>query len=97
VHESGISPILNVLHLTHGGDANVIGSCQTQQHPQPRQASSSPFLGVAPIIIGDVMAALQRLSDEGVALLSVEQNMHRAIELVARAWNDPVHEQEIGS
>jgi ABC-type branched-subunit amino acid transport system ATPase component len=57
---------------------------------------------VAPIIIEDViidevMAALQRLSDEGVTLLLVEQNMHRAMELVARAWKRPLHEQEIGS
>jgi hypothetical protein len=49
---------------------------------------------VAPIIIEDVIidevtAALQRLSDEGVTLLLVEQNMHRAMELVARAWKRP--------
>ena len=49
------------------------------------------------VIIDEVMAALQRLSDEGVTLLLVEQNMHRAMELVARAWKRPLHEQEIGS
>jgi branched-chain amino acid transport system ATP-binding protein len=31
-----------------------------------------PFLGVAPIIIEEVMGALQRLSDDGVTLLLVE-------------------------
>ncbi len=41
-----------------------------------------PFLGVAPIIIGEVMAALSRLSDEGVTLLLVEQNIHRAMDFV---------------
>ena len=45
-----------------------------------------PFLGVAPIIIEEVMAALQRLSDEGVTLLLVEQNIHRAMDFVARAY-----------
>ena len=45
-----------------------------------------PFLGVAPIIIEEVMGALQRLSDEGVTLLLVEQNMHRAMDFVARAY-----------
>jgi branched-chain amino acid transport system ATP-binding protein len=45
-----------------------------------------PFLGVAPIIIEEVMAALQRLSDEGVTLLMVEQNIHRAMDFVARAY-----------
>jgi branched-chain amino acid transport system ATP-binding protein len=45
-----------------------------------------PFLGVAPIIIEEVMRALQRLSDEGVTLLLVEQNVHRAMDFVARAY-----------
>jgi len=45
-----------------------------------------PFLGVAPIIIEEVIAALQRLSDEGVTLLLVEQNIHRAMDFVARAY-----------
>jgi branched-chain amino acid transport system ATP-binding protein len=45
-----------------------------------------PFLGVAPIIIEEVIAALRRLSDEGVTLLLVEQNIHRAMDFVARAY-----------
>jgi branched-chain amino acid transport system ATP-binding protein len=45
-----------------------------------------PFLGVAPIIIEEVMGALQRLSDEGVTLLLIEQNVHRAMDFVARAY-----------
>jgi branched-chain amino acid transport system ATP-binding protein len=45
-----------------------------------------PFLGVAPIIIEEVMRALQRLSDDGVTLLLVEQNVHRAMDFVARAY-----------
>ena len=45
-----------------------------------------PFLGVAPILIEEVMGALQRLSDEGVTLLLVEQNVHRAMDFVARAY-----------
>jgi branched-chain amino acid transport system ATP-binding protein len=45
-----------------------------------------PFLGVAPIIVGEVMAALSLLSDEGVTLLLVEQNIHRAMDFVTRAY-----------
>ena len=45
-----------------------------------------PFLGVAPIIIEEVMGALQRLSDDGVTLLLVEQNVHRAMDFVSRAY-----------
>jgi branched-chain amino acid transport system ATP-binding protein len=45
-----------------------------------------PFLGVAPIIIDEVMAALARLSDDGVTLLLVEQNIRRAMDFVIRAY-----------
>jgi branched-chain amino acid transport system ATP-binding protein len=45
-----------------------------------------PFLGVAPIIIEEVIGALHRLSQEGVTLLLVEQNIHRAMDFVARAY-----------
>lgn len=45
-----------------------------------------PFLGVAPIIIDEVMAALGRLSDEGVTVLLVEQNIRRAMDFVVRAY-----------
>jgi branched-chain amino acid transport system ATP-binding protein len=45
-----------------------------------------PFLGVAPIIVDEVTAALRRLSDEGLTLLLVEQNVHRAMDFVARAY-----------
>jgi branched-chain amino acid transport system ATP-binding protein len=45
-----------------------------------------PFLGVAPIIVEEVIGALQRLSGEGVTLLLVEQNIHRAMDFAARAY-----------
>ena len=45
-----------------------------------------PFLGVAPIIIDEVIGALRVLSDEGVTLLLVEQNIHRAMDFAARAY-----------
>lgn len=45
-----------------------------------------PFLGVAPVIIEEVMEALRKLSDEGVTVLLVEQNIHRAMEFVRRAY-----------
>jgi len=45
-----------------------------------------PFLGVAPIVIEEVMSALRRLSEDGVTLLLVEQNVHRAMDFVSRAY-----------
>ena len=45
-----------------------------------------PFLGVAPVIIEEVMAALRRLASEGTTFLLVEQNIHRALDFVDRAY-----------
>jgi branched-chain amino acid transport system ATP-binding protein len=45
-----------------------------------------PFLGVAPIVIQEVIVVLERLSREGLTLLLVEQNIHRAMDFVERAY-----------
>ena len=45
-----------------------------------------PFLGVAPVIIEEVMAVLRRLAAEGTTFLLVEQNIHRALDFVDRAY-----------
>ena len=44
-----------------------------------------PFLGVAPILVDEVMAVLRRLSGESVTFLLVEQNIHRALDFVQHA------------
>jgi len=45
-----------------------------------------PFLGVAPLVIQDVMAALGKVAATGVTILLVEQNIHRALDFVDRAY-----------
>ncbi|MEP9349472.1 ABC transporter ATP-binding protein [Xanthobacter sp. KR7-225] len=45
-----------------------------------------PFLGVAPLVIEDVMNALRRVAASGVTILLIEQNIHRALDFVDRAY-----------
>jgi branched-chain amino acid transport system ATP-binding protein len=45
-----------------------------------------PFLGVAPVVVEQVMTALREISELGVTILLVEQNIHRALEFVQRAY-----------
>jgi branched-chain amino acid transport system ATP-binding protein len=45
-----------------------------------------PFLGVAPLVVQDVTQALRCVSAEGVTILLVEQNIHRALDFVERAY-----------
>jgi branched-chain amino acid transport system ATP-binding protein len=45
-----------------------------------------PFIGVAPIIVGEVMRALGEIAAQGVTIVLVEQNIHRALDFVERAY-----------
>ena len=45
-----------------------------------------PFIGVAPLIIKDVMQALAQIAADGITIVLVEQNIHRALEFVERAY-----------
>jgi branched-chain amino acid transport system ATP-binding protein len=45
-----------------------------------------PSLGLAPILVDQIFDLLARLRDQGTTILLVEQNVHRALELAARAY-----------
>jgi branched-chain amino acid transport system ATP-binding protein len=45
-----------------------------------------PFLGMAPILVEQVMDALERICASAVTIVLVEQNIHRALEFVQRAY-----------
>ena len=45
-----------------------------------------PFLGAPPILVDEVMEALRQISAEGVIMLLVEQNIHRALDFVEHAY-----------
>ena len=45
-----------------------------------------PFLGVAPLLVQEVIEALTRIAEKDVTILLVEQNIHRALDFVERAY-----------
>jgi branched-chain amino acid transport system ATP-binding protein len=45
-----------------------------------------PSLGLAPLIVERVLESVLALRDEGVTVVLVEQNAHRAIELADRTY-----------
>jgi len=45
-----------------------------------------PFIGVAPKLVIEIMQALREINQGGVSMILVEQNVHRALEFVTRAY-----------
>ena len=45
-----------------------------------------PSLGLAPIIVDQIFDLLAGLREDGVTILLVEQNVHRALEIADRAY-----------
>jgi ABC-type branched-subunit amino acid transport system ATPase component len=43
-------------------------------------------LGLAPIVVNELYEILAHLNDEGVALLLIEQNVHRCLDLADHAY-----------
>ena len=45
-----------------------------------------PSLGLAPLLVREVFASIQRLRDEGVTILLVEQMAYMALEVAVRGY-----------
>jgi branched-chain amino acid transport system ATP-binding protein len=45
-----------------------------------------PFIGVAPKLVDEILDALRLIANGGVTMLLVEQNTHRALDFVERAY-----------
>jgi branched-chain amino acid transport system ATP-binding protein len=45
-----------------------------------------PSMGLAPLVVRDIFAALRQLRDEGTTILLVEQNARAALELADRGY-----------
>jgi branched-chain amino acid transport system ATP-binding protein len=45
-----------------------------------------PSLGLSPLIVGDMFAAIRRINADGVSVLLVEQNVAMAMEVSQRAY-----------
>ncbi len=45
-----------------------------------------PSLGLSPLMADHVFAALRQLHAQGLSILLVEQNVHRALEVTSRAY-----------
>jgi len=45
-----------------------------------------PSLGLAPVVVDEVLDAVRAINDSGVSVLMIEQDVHRALEAAARGY-----------
>ena len=45
-----------------------------------------PSLGLAPMLVAEVFQVIQKINQEGVAILLVEQNVHQSLKISNRAY-----------
>ena len=45
-----------------------------------------PSYGLAPLLVKEMFCIIQNLRDQGITILLIEQNVHRALEIADRAY-----------
>lgn len=86
--------IFPILGERMGDQAGALSGGQQQMLAVGRALMSSPrlllldepSLGLAPMIVDEIFGLFARLVDEGVTILLVEQDVHRALQVSSRAY-----------
>jgi len=69
-----------------GGEAQMLAIARGLMAKPKLLLLDEPSLGLAPLIVADVMETIARIAREGTTVLLVEQNAHLALQLAARAY-----------
>jgi branched-chain amino acid transport system ATP-binding protein len=72
--------------ILSGGQQQMLAVAQAMIREPRLLMLDEPSLGLAPIIVDQVLAAIERLRDQGVTILLVEQMVERALEVADHAF-----------
>ncbi len=69
-----------------GGEQQMLAICRALMNRPKLLLLDEPSMGLAPNLVTEVFRAIVDLKAEGVTILLVEQNAHRALEIADRAY-----------
>jgi len=69
-----------------GGEQQMLALARASMSRPRVLLLDEPSMGLAPIIVGQIFESLSEMSDEGVTMLLVEQNVARALEIADRVY-----------
>jgi branched-chain amino acid transport system ATP-binding protein len=72
--------------MLSGGEAQMLAIARGLMAKPKLLLLDEPSLGLAPLIVADVMETIARIAREGTTVLLVEQNAHLALQIAARAY-----------
>lgn len=69
-----------------GGEQQMLAICRALMCRPKLLLLDEPSMGLAPNLVAEIFAIIQKLNKEGTTILLVEQNAHRALEVAHRAY-----------
>ena len=73
-------------HGLSGGERQMLGIGKGLMASPQLLLLDEPSSGLAPKLVLDVLAAIRQINGSGVSILLVEQNVHHALDMAARAY-----------
>ena len=69
-----------------GGEQQMLAICRALMGRPRLLMLDEPSLGLAPVIVNEVFETIQRIRDEGVTVILVEQNAKKSLSIADRAY-----------
>ena len=69
-----------------GGEQQMLAVARAMMSRPKILMMDEPSLGLAPLIVAEIFSIIRQLNDEGVSIVLVEQNAHKALQIANRFY-----------